>query len=65
MIGKGLMDDAMGEMGPMPSKKAPMTEDEYSPEGEHKAAFLEMCEAIRAGDDKAAWLAYQECMELG
>lgn len=66
-LGKRLLDAAVKGMGdePMP-EPAPMGEGEdYGPDAEHKAAFLEMCEAIRAGDDEAAWEAYQTCKELG
>ncbi len=56
----------MGELPMAPPKRGAMPlEDEYSPDAEHKAAFLEMCEALRAGDDAAAWEAYQACKELG
>lgn len=63
-MGKRLLDEAVGGLDeePMPPME---DEDEYSPDAEHKAAFMEMCEAIRAGDDAAAWEAYQACKELG
>jgi len=71
-LGKRTMDAAIGAMGddPMPDSRRgrgmdPMGEDEYSPDAAHKDAFLEMCRAIREGDDESAWAAWQECKELG
>jgi hypothetical protein len=62
---KATLDAAAGGMGEDPMSPAmPSEEDEYSPDAEHKAAFLDMCRAIREGDDEAAWAAYQECKEL-
>jgi hypothetical protein len=37
----------------------------YSPDEEHKRAFLDMAKAIKSGNFEAAWKAYQECQELG
>lgn len=63
---RATLDAAVEGMGdePLPAPAAPPGDD-YGPDAEHKAAFLEMCEAIRAGDDETAWEAYQTCKELG
>lgn len=65
-MGKMLAAAADEEMGmePAPPKRGGMPEDDFGPDAEHKAAFMEMCAAIREGDDEAAWAAYQECKAL-
>lgn len=53
---------------PKGKKAAPMEEtpaDDANPDAEHRAAFDEWMDAIRAGDNDAAWSAYQDCRELG
>lgn len=63
-MGKRLLEEAVGEMGEEPMPPSERSEA-YSPDAEHKAAFFDMCEAIRNGDNEAAWEAYQACKELG
>lgn len=55
----------MGEGGGEPDAEEASEPEPGDPEAEHKAAFKEMCAAIRDGDDDAAYKAYQECQELG
>jgi hypothetical protein len=64
--GRGLADELMSDAaGSMSDDEETEEGAEYEPGSEHKAAFLDMCAAIRDGDDDAAWKAYQACQELG
>lgn len=57
-----LMGEAAGDE---PESDSETESEEYSPDEEHKRAFMDMAKAIKAGDFEAAWSAYQECRELG
>jgi hypothetical protein len=63
-MGGSVIGDLTGAGGDMPPEEDAPTEDEFSPDAEAKAAFAEMCQAIRDGDDEAAWAAFQEASEL-
>lgn len=63
MMGGSVVGDLTGAEDMPPDDMG--AEDEFSAEAEQKAAFVDMCAAIRDGDDEAAWKAFQELRELG
>jgi len=64
MGGGSVIDDLTGAGGGAPPEDEAPMEEEFSPDAEAKAAFADMCQAIRDGDDEAAWTAFQEASEL-
>lgn len=58
-MGAGLLKEA-AESEEL-AEELPEEEAEYDEGAAMKDAFLEMAQAIRGGDDEAAFAAYQEC----
>lgn len=58
----GVVGDLLDDAGPADDMDG--DDEQFSVDAERKAAFQEMCQAIRDGDDEAAWAAFQELGEL-
>lgn len=57
-MAKGMLAEALGSHG-APVEDEDGLDEDVSEDEDKKAAFLEMCQAIKSGDFETAWEAWQ------